>query len=59
MNKQKLNGGQLLCEQLILEEFRYWNYCRVNISGDSIEAIKKNVDELRFEITRSLSDRLN
>ncbi|MCW3112033.1 MAG: hypothetical protein JWR18_429 [Segetibacter sp.] len=58
MNKQQLNGGEL-CHKLILEEFRYWNYRRVNISEDSIEAIKKNVDELRFEITRSLSERLN
>ncbi len=56
MNNQQLNEDQL-CEKLMLEQFRYWNYSRVTNSGVSLNAIKENVDELRSAISKSLSNR--
>lgn len=56
MNQQPLNGEKL-CQKLMLEEFRYWNYSRANTSGDSIQDIKKRLDEIRNAIRNSLTNR--
>lgn len=54
MNNQLTQEDQL-CQKLLLEEFRYWNYTRMNVEQDHLEEIKKNIDEIRSTIRKSLS----
>jgi hypothetical protein len=55
MNKQ-FNTDRL-CEKLMLEEFRYWNYNRVSVGRIKLDELKKNITDLRTAITETLANR--
>lgn len=48
-SQQHLNEDQLR-QNLLLEEFKYWDYSRNQVSATELEAIQQKIDSLRSSI---------
>ncbi|MCW3107590.1 MAG: hypothetical protein JWQ09_2096 [Segetibacter sp.] len=45
MKEQQIIQDKLR-QRLILEEFRYWDYCRNNVCQKALEEIRDNINKL-------------
>ena len=53
MNKQRLNLDQLR-HDLVLEEFKYWDFCRNEVDKNYLNDIERNIQHIKATIKQAI-----